>query len=209
MSRRNSCRGAIRHFPLMGQPPGALRPVCRGRGAHAHPSPFARRIRRSTPAVRPVPDEGSDQPQPSDLCPAGEGPTSNFNRRTEPGTEALASTPSNRPALVAKDQRQTPHCQHSLLGKARATGITHPGFYGRKPWRKPNSGVIIAGLRRRKDPTHAPTPKIASKFTPASAMRSITAKAATTSVSESPRPVPRSRAWPAPSLYRRGPSCAS
>ena len=195
MSRRNSCRGAIRHFPLMGQPRGALRPVCRGRGAHAHPSSLARRR--------------GDQPQPSDLCPAGEGPTSNFNRRTEPGTEALASTPSNRPALVAKDQRQTPHCQHSLLGEARATGITHPGFCGRKPWRKPNSGVIIAGLRRRKDPTHAPTPKIASKFTPASAMRSITAKAATTSVSESPRPVPRSRAWPAPSLYRRGPSCAS
>ena len=65
---------------------------------------------------------------------------------TGPRTEALASTPSVRPALVAKDQRQTPHCQHSLLGEARATGITHPGFYGRKPWRKPNSEVIIADL---------------------------------------------------------------
>ena len=110
---------------------------------------LVRRKRRSTPAVRPVPSDRSDQLRPSGGFPAGEGPTSNFNRRTEPGTEALASTPSIRPALVAKDQRQTPHRQHSLLGEARATGITHPGFYGRKPWRKPNSALIITRPKPR------------------------------------------------------------
>ena len=33
--------------------------------------------------------------------------------------EGPVSTPSIRPALVAKDQRQTPHCQHSLVGDAK------------------------------------------------------------------------------------------
>ena len=156
----------------------------------------APRQERSTPSHRTGAQRVKDQRQTSTLW-------------TEPRTEALASTPSIRPALVAEDQRQTPHCQHSLLGKARATGITHPGFYGRKPWRKPNSGVIITDPRRQKDLMHTPTPRIASKFTPACAMRSITARGATTSASGSPRPVPRSRPWPAPSLYRRAPSCAS
>ena len=39
--------------------------------------------------------------------------------------------------------RGRPGESESSSGHARATGITHPGFYGRKPWRKPNSTVII------------------------------------------------------------------
>ena len=58
-------------------------------------------------------------PRSPDGCPAGEGPTSNFNRRTWPEDEGPVSTPSIRPALVAKDQRQTPHCQHSLVGDSK------------------------------------------------------------------------------------------
>ena len=75
------------------------------------------------------------------------------------------STPSFRSVLPAKDQRQTPLQQQFPRGRpgesesssrqTRATGITHPGFYGRKPWKKPNSAVIIdvprpakEGLRR-------------------------------------------------------------
>ena len=72
-------------------------------------------MRRSTPAVRSVPSGGSDQLSPSSGCPAteainsdspdgrpaGEGPTSNFHRWTEPRMKGLF-TPSIRPALVAK-----------------------------------------------------------------------------------------------------------
>ena len=35
------------------------------------------------------------------------------------------------------------------LRSTRATGITHPGFYGRKPWRKPNSAFIITATETR------------------------------------------------------------
>ena len=53
-------------------------------------------------ALRPVSNDRGDQPQPSGGCPASEGPASDFNRRTEPRTEALASTPSSRPSLLAE-----------------------------------------------------------------------------------------------------------
>ena len=54
-------------------------------------------------AKRPVksPDGRSDQLQPSDGCPTGEGPTSNPDRRTGPVTKDL-NTPSLRPALLAE-----------------------------------------------------------------------------------------------------------
>ena len=80
----------------------ALRPTCSGRNARRSPSQ--------------VSSGRSDQLQPQDRCPTGEGPTSNFNRRTWTEDEGPGSTPSIRPALGAKDQRQTPHCQHSLVG---------------------------------------------------------------------------------------------
>ena len=43
--------------------------------------------------------------------------------------------------------RGRPGESESSSGHARATGITHPGFYGRKPWRKPNSEASIAAPR--------------------------------------------------------------
>lgn len=48
--------------------------------------------------------------------PSGGGPASNSGRRTGPRTGDLRQTPSIRSVLVAEDQRQTPHCQRSLLG---------------------------------------------------------------------------------------------
>ena len=42
----------------------------------------------------------------------------------------------------------------------RATGITHPGFYGRKPWKKPNSTLIIDGPRPAKEGLRLPFRKL-------------------------------------------------
>ena len=106
-------------------------------------------------------DEAINSNSP-DRCPAGEGPTSNSNRRTGPRT---------------KDQRQLrrfdPHClqrtnvnsasaaipswatvqeSESSSGRTRATRITHPGFYGRKPWKKLDprlQPVVALPLTRR------------------------------------------------------------
>ena len=66
--------------------------------------PIARRRKRSTPNARPVSSDGSDQLQPPDGCPTGEGlitPTAGLGR----GRRAR-STPLVRSALPAKDQRQ-------------------------------------------------------------------------------------------------------
>ena len=70
----------------------------------AHSVPGVQRRERSTPTARPVSSDGSDQLQPPDGCPTGEGlitPTAGLDR----GRRAR-STPSFRPALPAKDQRQ-------------------------------------------------------------------------------------------------------
>ena len=88
--------------------------------------------------------------------------------------EGPASTPPVRSALPAKDQRQTPLQQQyprgrpgeseSSSGRTHATGITHPGFYGRKPWKKPNSEVIIAAPETpQKRACEAPFARIAAK----------------------------------------------
>ena len=142
---------------------GALRPSCPADEAiNPKRRTIAQRKERSTPTVRRVSSGRSDQLQSLNGCPTGEG-LNHSDRRTGPRT---------------KDQRQLrrlcPHClrrayhsasaafprgrpgeSESSSGRTRATGITHPGFYGRKPWKKPNSAVIIdvprpakEGLRR-------------------------------------------------------------
>ena len=66
--------------------------------------PGVQRRERSTPNARPVSSDGSDQLQPLNGCPTGEGlitPTAGLDR----GRRAR-STPSVRSALPAKDQRQ-------------------------------------------------------------------------------------------------------
>ena len=137
----------------------ALPQVCRvGRGDRrtstdrlrtrrsARSVPCVQRKERSTPTARRVPGVRSDQLHSPDGCPAGAGRTSNFNRRTGPRKEDLTSTPSIRPVLLAEDQRQTPQWQRSLLGEARATGIMHPGFYGRKPWKSQTVPLLLPDL---------------------------------------------------------------
>ena len=122
-------------------------------------------MKRSTPAARPVSNDGSDRlpsagPVSSDGsdplqalngCPAGEG-LNHSDRRTGPRTESyVKSVGSIRAACEGPTstplQQQYPHGRpgesESSSGRTRATGITHPGFYGRKPWKKPNSAIII------------------------------------------------------------------
>ena len=74
--------------------------------------------------------------------------------------EGPASTPSYQPALPAKGLI-TPLQQHSLVGdRGRANhppvgpvqqGPRTQGFYGRKPWKKPNSEASIAASRPAKE----------------------------------------------------------
>ena len=59
--------------------------------------------------------------------------------------------------------RGRPGESESSSGHARATGTTHPGFYGRKPWRKPNSAVIIARPGASMRGPAGPLPQIAAK----------------------------------------------
>ena len=70
--------------------------------------PGVQRMKRSTPSAERASSGRSYQLQPQDQCPTGEGPTSNFNRRMWTEDEGPGSTPSIRPELLAKDQRQTP-----------------------------------------------------------------------------------------------------
>ena len=96
------------------QQAGALRPICAGRSAESGPSqlPGGGSDPLQPPDRCPVTEAINSQPP--DGCPTGEGlitPTAGLDR----GRRAK-STPSFRPALPAKDQRQTPLRQHSLLG---------------------------------------------------------------------------------------------
>ena len=108
---------------------GALRPRHRGRSA-----------RRTPP---PVSSGRSDQLQPPNRCPAGEGlitPT----HWTRPRTKGLSLRPSARAACeglnhfaLAAFPRGRP------CGTTRAEGLT-PRFLGRETLEKPDNGFIIA-----------------------------------------------------------------
>ena len=84
---------------------GALCPSCpTARAIDSQRQTGVQRKERSTPNARPVSSDGSDQLQSLNGCPTGEGlitPTAGLDR----GRRAK-STPSFRPALRAKDQRQ-------------------------------------------------------------------------------------------------------
>ena len=129
-------------------------------------------MRRSTPSAGRLPNGRSDQlqppdgcpvteainSQPPDGCPAGEGlitPT----RRTGPRTESyVKSVVSIRAAC--EGPASTPLQQHSLLGDSTVMpvqqGSRTQGFYGRKPWKKPNSTLIIARPRPAKEGLRRP-----------------------------------------------------
>ena len=77
------------------------------------------------------------------------------------GPRCLRRTSVN--SASAAFPRGRPGESESSSGHARATGITHPGFYGRKPWRKPNSTVIIARPGAPVRGPAGPLPHIAAK----------------------------------------------
>ena len=153
------CRG--REEPV--EATDAFRPTGGGRGAESGPSL--------------MPNGRSDQPQPPDGCPVTEA--INFNHRTgvqrakglslQPPDwtedEGLSQLRRISPCCLRRTNvnsasaafpRGRPGESESSSGRTRATGITHPGFYGRKPWKKPNSTLIIASPRPAKEGLRRP-----------------------------------------------------
>ena len=162
----------------------ALRPTCGGRGAGRASSlsptdeainpkrrTIAQRKERSTPNARPVSSGGSDQLPTTGRVSSGRR-AYHSNRRTGPRTESYVKSvvsaragcegPTSNSALPAFP-RGRPGESESSSGHARATGTTHPGFYGRKPWRKPNSALIITRPGASMRGPAGPLPHIAAK----------------------------------------------
>ena len=118
------------------------------------------------PTGRLVPNGRSDQPRPSGGCPTGEGLT-HSDRRTGPRTKDQRQLRRLCPRCLrrayhsasAAFPRGQPGESESSSGRTRATGITHPGFYGRKPWEKPNSTLIINVPRPAKEGLRRPFPE--------------------------------------------------
>ena len=122
----------------------ALRPTGGGRGAEGAPSQVSSGRSGQPQPPDQCPTCGAINSDAPDWCPAGEGPTS---------TPLQQHFPRGQP-----------------FGRTRATGITHPGFYGRKPWKKPNSATIITVPKPAKEGLRHPFPKLppkcSEKFTP-------------------------------------------
>ena len=100
--------------------------------------------------------------QPPDL---DRGRRATSNRRFDPRCLRRTNVNSASAAVPSWETGES----ESSSGRTRATGITHPGFYGRKPWKKPNSTLIIdvprpakEGLRR---PFPEPPPNRSQNFT--------------------------------------------
>ena len=104
-------------------------------------------MKRSTPGRQThFQRDEAISPNSPNRCPAGEGPTSNFNRRTEPRTKDQCQLRRFGPRCLRRTNvklRSGSIPSWETLRSTRATGITHPGFYGGKPWRKPDSTTII------------------------------------------------------------------
>ena len=141
----------------------ALRPTCSGRNARRSPSQ--------------VSSGRSDQPQPQDQCPAGEAINSNRKTSAQRVKDQRQTSTAGRGPRT-KDQGQLrrfgPSCVRrtnvklrsgsipswETLRSTRATGITHPGFYGWKPWKKPNNASIITAPGTRCEGFRRPTAQI-------------------------------------------------
>ena len=133
--------------------------------------PGVQRRERSTLNARPVSSDGSDQLPTAERVSNGRR-AYHSNRRTGPrtkdqrqlrrfGPRCLRRTSVN--SASAAFPRGRPGESESSSGHARATGTTHPGFYGRKPWRKPNSAVIITRPATAMRGPAGPLPQIAAK----------------------------------------------
>ena len=130
----------------------------------------AQRVKRSTPTVRRMSSDGSDQLQPPDGCPTGER-ACHSNRRTGPRTESyVKSVVSIRAAC--EGPTSTPLQQHSLVGdRGRAnhppvmpvrqgsrTQVSMVGNLGQKP----NSEAIIAASGAAKEGLQDPPGELPS-----------------------------------------------
>ena len=139
--------------------------------------PGCQRQERSTPTVRPSARRMKRSTPTARLCPVCEainstrrtGAQRKKDQRQTPTagrglrTKGLSLRPSARAACegfnhsaAAAFPRGRPWERESTFGRTRATGITHPGFYGRKPWKKPNSATIIAAPGAAKEGLQRP-----------------------------------------------------
>ena len=168
------CRG--REEPV--ETTDAFRPTGGGRGAESGPSlsPTARAIDSQPPDQCPASEAiNSDSPdrcpvteainsQPPDGCPTGEGlitSTAGLDRGRRTSVNSVVSA-----RAACEGPTSTPLRQHSLVGdRGRANhppvmpvqqGSRTQGFYGRKPWKKPNSTLIIDGPRPAKEGLRLP-----------------------------------------------------
>ena len=109
--------------------------------------PGVQRQERSTPTRRTGVQRAKDQRQTPT---AGLGPRTESYVKSAGSIRAACEGPTSNSASAAFP-RGRPGESESSSGRTRATGITHPGFYGRKPWKKPNSAVIITARRPAKE----------------------------------------------------------
>ena len=117
----------------------------------------AQRVKRSTPTARRVSNgRRAYHSNPPDWT-EDEG----LSQLRRFGPRCLRRTSVN--SASAAFPRGRPGESESSSGHARATGTTHPGFYGRKPWRKPNSAVIITRPTTWMRGPAGPLPHIAAK----------------------------------------------
>ena len=112
-------------------------------------------MKRSTPTRRTGVQRAKDQRQTPT---AGLGPRTESYVKSAGSIRAACEGPTSTP-LQQQYPRGRPGESESSSGRTRATGITHPGFYGRKPWKKPNSAVIITARRPAKEGLRRPFPE--------------------------------------------------
>ena len=126
--------------------------------------------------LRPGSNGRSDQLQPQDRCPMAEGPTSNSNRRTGPGTKGFIN--SVDPARAACGElgqiRSGSIPSWETLPESESSVRSDPGNRDRAPrflWSetlvKPNNAVIVAAAAARRRglpaPPTATSPKCSHK----------------------------------------------
>ncbi len=138
----------------------AVRPSCPAEEAiHSDHQTSVQRVKRSTSTARPVSSDRSDQLRFARPVSSGRR-AYHSNRRTGPRTKDRGQLHRFGPRCLRRTNvnsasaafpRGRPGESESSSGHAHATGITHPGFYGRKPWKKPNSAVIITVQRTAKE----------------------------------------------------------
>ena len=183
------------------------------RGEPANASASARTKRDQT--LRPGSNGRSDQLQPQDRCPMAEGPTSNSNRRTGPGTKGfINSVDSARAACGELGQiRSGSIPSWETLPESESSVRSYPGNRDRAPrflWSetlvKPNNTAIVAAAEIAGEVFQHPYGNFSKVFTK---VDTRPATPATAPRSGPAWPTPGASAFAAPSACRPGPSGAS